>query len=184
MGLSAALKISGALLLAGCAAPVVMTHGVPNLHEVSDNIYRSGQIESAEGWQYMYDLGVRVDVKMNARSEGTDDQALALGIEVHELGIEPIGDQDIFDDIVGTFREPNAILFDEGARLLAAATPARKTLVHCTHGWDRTNAEVGAWRVRTLHWGPDRAWAEMLDDNYHPELIGLTRFWWRRVGGR
>ena len=163
------------LALVGCA-PTVYTNGVPNFAEVSPGLYRSGQPTDA-GWVYLKSLGVKTVVKLNFEpTEGSDDTARSLGMDVHALSIQPEGDQDVWDDVLGTFKKPNGALLAEAVRLLRAATPDNATLVHCSHGQDRTGLAVGMYR-RSLGWSKDRAWDEMIGRGFHPELVGLTTFW-------
>ena len=69
-----------ALLLAACS-PMSYTHGVPNLAQVDSNVWRSGQITTQEGWDYIAKLanGRRVHViKLNYIHEGSDGIALEV----------------------------------------------------------------------------------------------------------
>lgn len=168
------------LALVGCT-PTVYTNGVPNLAEVSPGLYRSGQPATPEAWGYLQSLGIKTVVKLNFEpTEGSDDGARALGMDVHVLSIQPEGDQDIWDDIAGTFVKPNAGMLAEAVRLMRTGTPDNAVLVHCTHGQDRTGLAVGMYR-RQLGWSKDAAWNEMVSRGYHPELVGLTSFWLQDV---
>lgn len=149
----------------GCAPASVMTHGVPNLHQVEPGLYRSGQ-PTLEGWAYLQSLGVTQVVKLNdSTQEGAD--AVPATMTVAVLTIEPIGDKDIFYGIANTFRHPDeqkvaaavAIMRDRGARIV---------LVHCTHGMDRTLIEG---------WSKSTAYAEMKSNGFHPILHGLMDSW-------
>jgi hypothetical protein len=157
-------------------------HGVPNLVRVDDNVYRSGQISTAEGWDSIATLaaGRRVHVlKLNFDSEGTDDLALARGFEVEVFAIEPQGDQDYWNDLVGAFTAPDAAIVARADALLAQAAthPGDLYLVHCTHGQDRTGYIIGRYRVLRDGWTKVRAYREMLARNFHPELHGLHEAW-------
>jgi hypothetical protein len=158
----------------GCASTMT-THGVPNLHQVDDRVWRSGQITTASGWAYVKSLGVTDVIKLNYEKEGSDDLAAASGLVVHVLSIQPEGDQDLWDDVVGTFVLPDRSNLDTAQGLLR--TPGRRYLVHCTYGEDRTGRVIAEYRVRIAKWTKDRALREAIALGYHLELLGLLRSW-------
>jgi len=161
----------------GCV-PTVYTHGVPNLVQVEPGFYRSGQITTAEGWQYMRSLGVTDSIKLNFDSEGTDDGALAVGIVVHKFSIQPEGDKDVFDNLLNTFVKPDRNLLNQALQTTHDIKQAGGVpLVHCTHGHDRTGEFVGMWRVEDDNWTVDEAYDEMIRLGYHKSLIGLDLVW-------
>jgi len=138
------------------------------------NVWRGGQPTTSEGWAYLKTLGVRRVVKLNFEpTEGSDDGARELGLEVDVLSMQPEGDEDVFDELAGTVVRPDPKLVDQAVAVLAAGD----AFVHCTHGQDRTGLVVGELRVRRQGWTRDRAWEEMLEHGFHPELLGLTSFW-------
>lgn len=159
------------LLSVTCAKSPPLVLGVPNLSEVSPGVWRSAQPENAAEWRAVAALGVRTVIKLNFEDEGSDDPARALGLEVHDLGIEPAGDQDVFDN---TFRRPDMSRVDEAVRLLLRGGGV---LVHCTHGQDRTGLVVGIYRLEHDGWYKERAYDEMLAMGFHPELHGLHETW-------
>jgi hypothetical protein len=156
------------LALIGCS-PTTLTHGVPNLAQVDPeaNVWRSGQITTAEGWTWVKGLGVQRVVKLNFAEEGSDDGARAIGLEVYDFAIEPNG------DLVSVVELP-----DSERIALAVATLRRgNALVHCTHGQDRTGVVTGVYRLEVSRWRRSQAWGEMLDHGYHWELPALTAWW-------
>ncbi len=154
-------------------SPTTTSHGVPNLVEVAPGLWRSGQ-PTTEGWTYLKSIGVRHVVKLNFESEGTDADAVDLGLDVHLLGVEPVGDADIFDDVRNTFVRPDAKKLAEAERVIEAGDGV---LVHCTHGQDRSGLVIGTYRVRHDGWPKDKAYAEMISNHFHPELHGLHETW-------
>jgi len=170
--LVAVLAILGVGL--GCAS-TTLTNGVPNLHQVDDHVWRSGQITTAAGWAYVKGLGVTDVIKLNFVKEGSDDLAAAAGLVVHALPIQPEGDQDVWDDVAGTFLLPDRTNLETAQGLLVA--PGHIYLVHCTYGWDRTGRVIGEYRVRSARWTKDRALKEAIHLGYHLELLGLLRSW-------
>jgi protein tyrosine/serine phosphatase len=161
------------LLLAGCTKTATSS-GIPNLAEVEPGLWRSGQPTTQAEWQWLKDRGVRHVVKLNFDGEGTDDGARALGLDVHELSIQPEGDLDWFDDLTHTFVKPDPQRLNDA---LVVITAGGGVLVHCTHGQDRTGLVVGLHRVLHEHWTKARAYQEMLARGFHPELHGLHEFW-------
>ena len=83
-----------AIALAACS-PMTLTHDVPNLAQVYAAIWRSGQVSTKSGWDYVAELarGRRVHVvKLNFESEGRDDLANGRGWDLVYLPIQPEGD--------------------------------------------------------------------------------------------
>ena len=159
--LSVLMAAAGELLLAA-------DHGVPNLAPVSPGIWRGGQPDAA-GWSYLRSLGVTNVVKLNAAAEGSDADAVKLGMRVVAIPLP-------LDTVEALLKEPK--LAD-----IRAATDAIKpgTFVHCSHGQDRTGLVVGAYRVWRCGWEKSAAYEEMLKLGFHPSMVGLERFWSKRV---
>jgi protein tyrosine/serine phosphatase len=149
--------------------PTVYTQGVPNLVQVDAqrNIWRSGQPVTAESWAYLRKLGITTVVKLNFEEEGSDQGANAAGMVVVYVPIEPKG------DLLSVVEPINT------SNVMAAVTAASvgNSLVHCTHGQDRTGATVGALRVLTFGWTKDQAWKEMTANHFHWELPVLMGWW-------
>jgi hypothetical protein len=168
--------------IAACS-PMRYAGGVPNLDKVDDNVYRSGQITTAEGWDTIAKLaaGRRVlVVKLNFDAEGSDQIAVARGFTVLDAPIQPEGDRDVFDDIADEFKRPDEATVAAALAVLAAAATTRATdfyLVHCTHGQDRTGYVVGRHRVQHEGWTKLAAYKEMRAHLFHWELVGLSVAW-------
>jgi protein tyrosine/serine phosphatase len=162
------------LLLASACSSTTYQHGVPNLVQVRPGLWRSGQPISLDDWKYLQNLGVKHVVKLNFESEGSDDNAQILGMQVYVLSIQPNGDVDLFDSLANTFVHPDPVLLDEAERVIETHDGV---LVHCTHGWDRTGLVIGRERVLFEQWDKDRAYAEMLARGFHPYLHGLHEAW-------
>lgn len=159
--------------LSGCAAATIV-HGVPNLVQVRADVWRSGQPESVDSWQYLARLGIRHVIKLDYEDEGSDANALAQGIEVHSVPIEPTTKAGLFDSVEDVFAVPDAASLSKIQELVRRVRDARGGeggwLVHCKNG-----LVVGMIRVIVDGWDKHHAWNEMLDRGYHPELIGLDR---------
>jgi hypothetical protein len=91
-----------AIFFLGACSKIVYTHDVPNLHQVNDSFYRSGQVTTLAGWKYLHDqLGVTDDFKLDFENEGSDDLARIAGITVHVLSIEPSTNPDGIVEVTG-----------------------------------------------------------------------------------
>lgn len=163
---------------------MVYTHGVPNIYAVDgDYLYRSGQILTDEGWNYVGQLarGRHVHIiKLNFDAEGLDALGASRGYAIVYVPIQPEGDQDLATDIWDAFRVPDAANIARAKNELLYCKLHPDTdfcLVHCTHGQDRTGEVVGEYRVDDDSWTKDRAYQEMLAHHYHPELHGLHERW-------
>lgn len=148
--------------LCGCATQPIQ-NGIPNLVEVEKNVYRGGQPDSA-GWKYLASLGVTNTVKLN---EGSEFGAVEAGITVCAFPI------DTYHQTLGS---PSLELVTNAVN---AITPF--TFIHCTHGEDRTGLIVAAYRVWKEGWTKEDAEKEMFLKGFHPELVGLYRFWRKEV---
>lgn len=143
---------------------------IPNFRCVDSHVYRGGQPNEA-GWEYLKQLGVQTVIKLNFESEGSDETAEKLGMKVWYFPIEPNGILDIF-------KQPDAWNIYTAAKILNdCSDPNHPAYIHCAHGEDRTGLVVGVYRVLYNGFTKDEAYKEMLKCGFHPELIGLQRFW-------
>lgn len=138
-------------LLAGCVhltgpAGAIVTPGSPPMLYCVDHdaagacqVYRSGQPTAAELGQ----LGVRADLKLNTAVEAREH--VPAGVELLEHPWSPVGPVD-HEDVA-------AALYD-------LEHAPRPTLIHCSHGVDRTGLLVALWRVLHEHVLPAAAWGE------------------------
>jgi hypothetical protein len=172
------------VLLVGCRPAVIPSNpvGIPNLVEVAPGLWRSGQPTTDEQWAYLAQvLNIRTVVKLNFDGEGSDEGAVRNGLRVEHLSIQPEGDIDVWDELVGTFKKPDPALVGEAVGVMSTARPGAGVLVHCTHGQDRTGLAVAAYRVIVDGWSKERAWDEAIQLGFHPELTGLDAFWVNNV---
>lgn len=118
--------------------------GVPNLHRVSDTLYRSAQ-PTPEGMQNLRALGIETIV--NLRSFNSDRKRIA-------------GTGLAYEHIYMKAWHPE---FAEALRFLQIVTNARRTpvLVHCQHGADRTGTMVALYRIAVQGWSKQAAIDEM-----------------------
>ncbi len=157
------------ILSSGCSH-FYYVHDIPNFRTVDDGIlYRGGQPRADDGWQYLKSLKIKTVVKLNFDKEGTDDGAVAAGLNVVKAEMPP-------DDLGQIFDPPTK---DElHAAVTAMLNPDNFPIyVHCTHGQDRTGLITAMFRVIHDHWTFEDARNEMLSNGYHTELRGLEEAW-------
>ena len=130
---------------AAWAEPIEMT-GVPNLHKVSDALYRSAQ-PTAEGMRNLKELGVKTII--NLRSFHSDRG------EIGETGLG-------YEHIYMKAWHPEE---KEVVRFLQLVTDPDRTpvLVHCMHGADRTGVLSAVYRVAAVSYTHLRAHETVLD---------------------
>lgn len=136
---------------------------IPNLQTVAPGIYRSGQPVTPEDWKQIKDLGVKLVIKLNEDSEGSDEPWTALGGEVFKVQI-PWTQQII--------TEP-----DYQSLIDAVGWIEPVVLVHCKLGQDRTGLLIALWRL-TQGWtaaDAEAEWRKYGGDN--PFLPGLEKAW-------
>jgi protein tyrosine/serine phosphatase len=134
------------------AQPVSMP-GLPNLHKVSDQLYRGAQPEP-EGFVNLKAMGIKTVV--NLRSMHSDED------EMEEAGMT--GKLDYVHIKINTFRpkEDNVIRF-----LRVMADPKRHPVfVHCKHGADRTGTMAAFYRIIFQGWTKQEALKEMTKGGY------------------
>ena len=118
--------------------------GVPNLHRVSENLYRGAQ-PGAEGMKQLEKLGVKTVV--NLRSSGSDrDEIEGTALTYEHIGM--------------TTWNPDP---ENVTHFLKIVTDGSRTpvFVHCRHGADRTGTMCAIYRIATEGWSKDEAIEEM-----------------------
>jgi len=129
----------------------VSRQGCPNLHKVSEDLYRGAQ-PSAEGMKELRKLGVKTIV--NLRSFNSDRPE-----------IEKSGEQFHYEHIwmKAWHAEDKEIVHF----LKVVNDPARRPVfVHCQHGADRTGTMCAVYRVAVQGWDKKEALREMTRGGY------------------
>lgn len=124
--------------------------GVPNLHRVSTDLYRSAQ-PTAEGMKNLKEMGIETVV--NLRSFHSDrDEIGATG-----LGYEHI------------YMKAWHAEWKEAVRFLQILNNPKRTpvLVHCMHGADRTGTLCALYRIAVQGWTKEEAIREMTEGNFN-----------------
>jgi protein tyrosine/serine phosphatase len=146
------------------ATPVELD-GVPNLHKVSDDLYRSAQ-PTAEGMRNLKKMGIETIV--NLRSFHSDRS---------DIGNSGLAYEHIYMKNLHPERK-------EAVRFLQIVTNPKRTpvLVHCQSGADRTGLMSALYRVAVQGWSKDEALREMTDGGFgfHPILQNILA-WFREL---
>lgn len=130
-------------------AQPIMLEGVPNLHQVSTNLYRSAQ-PTAQGMQNLKRTGIKTVV--NLRSFHSDrDEIGAIGLQYEHIYMKAWHPER--EDVV---------------RFLQIVTNPERTpiLVHCQHGADRTGTMCALYRVAVQNWTKEEAIREMTEGGF------------------
>src|SRR5512136_2894666 len=130
------------------AKPMQMK-GVPNLHKVSDTLYRSAQ-PSAEGMRNLKAMGTRTIV--NLRSFHSDrDKIKGTGLGYEHIYMKAWHPEE-----------------EDAVRFLRIVTNPKRApvLVHCQHGADRTGVMCAIYRVAVQGWSKEEALKEMTEGGF------------------
>ncbi len=126
-----------------------MLTGVPNLHKVSDTLYRSAQ-PTAEGMKNLKRMGIETIV--NLRSFHSDRD---------EIGNTGLGYEHVY--MKAWHPEQKEIV-----RFVRIITNPRRTpvVVHCQHGADRTGTMCAVYRIAVQGWTKEEALREMTEGGF------------------
>jgi protein tyrosine/serine phosphatase len=130
------------------AKPIRM-EGVPNLHKVSDTLYRSAQ-PSAEGMRNLKAMGIETIV--NLRSFHSDrDEIGNTGLAYEHMYMKAWHPEE-----------------EELVRFFQIVTDPKRTpvLVHCQHGADRTGTMCTLYRIVIQGWSKEEAIKEMTQGGF------------------
>jgi protein tyrosine/serine phosphatase len=124
--------------------------GLPNLHQVSDALYRGAQPEP-QGFAELHKLGVKTVVNLR-KLHSDEDEIEESGLPAGALNYVPIKmnawnaeDEDIVAFLKVMADEKNHPVF-----------------VHCQHGADRTGTMSAIYRIAFQGWSREDALEEML----------------------
>jgi protein tyrosine/serine phosphatase len=123
--------------------------GVPNLHQVTTNLYRGAQ-PTAKGMDELKKLGIKTVV--NLRHFHSDaDELSGIGLKQGRLHLDPWRTRD--EDII---------------RFLKIATDTNNVpvYVHCQRGADRTGLVCAMYRIAVCGWTKDEAIKELKEGGF------------------
>ena len=137
--------------------------GVPNLHQVEKNFYRSAQPD-AKGFKTLAtQYGIKTVVSLRAFNS---DRPVTRGLNLHLVRF-PIHTWHIErEDVVGALHS------------LRSAMKEGPVLLHCQHGADRTGLITALYRILYEGWSKQAALDEMLNGNfgYHAVWGNIPRY--------
>ena len=130
------------------AKPMEM-QGVPNLHKVSDTVYRSAR-PSAEGMTNLKAKGIETII--NLRSFNSDRD------EIGDIGLS-------YEHIYMKAWHPEE---EDAVRFLQIVTNPKRSplLIHCQHGADRTGTMCALYRIAVQGWTKEEAIREMTQGGF------------------
>ena len=129
--------------------------GVPNLHRITDFLYRSEQ-PSAEGFRNLEKLGIRTVINLRYFNSD-DDEAAGTALQLRRVKIL-------------TWRADDRHVV-EVLRMLRQKENG-PFLIHCQHGADRTGLMSAMYRMLEQDWSAQEALNELVDGGY-----GFHRVW-------
>ena len=160
------LMWGGALALSANArdtnwAVKVEHRGLPNLHRISDNLYRCAQ-PTAEGLRMAEKLGIKTVISFRA-FHSDDDEVVSTKLKVERIRFNTWHPED--EDVLQFLR-------------LVTNTNAGPFLIHCQHGADRTGTMSAIYRMAVQDWKKEDAIREMTQGGfgYHTVWKNLIRY--------
>lgn len=130
------------------AQPVAM-EGVPNLHRITDKLYRSGQ-PTPEGMRSLKELGIWTVISLRSFHSDRD-----------EMGDLPFR----YEHIYMKAWHPEEKEVVEFLKIVTGPGTGR-VLFHCLHGADRTGTMCALYRVAVQGWTKEEAIREMSEGGY------------------
>jgi len=130
-------------------AAKITQEGVPNLHKVSDNLYRGAQ-PSEEGMKQLEKLGIKTVINLRAiHSDG--DEIKDTNLSNEHINMIPLHAED--EDII---------------KFLKIVTDPNRTpvFVHCQYGADRTGTMCAIYRIAVQGWTKEEAIEEMTKGDF------------------
>lgn len=119
--------------------------GLPNLHKVSDDLYRGAQ-PSAEGMRQLEKIGIKTVVNLRSSHSDRDElQGTALAYEHIEM------------TAWGKPENEDVLRFVQ----IVSDSNSLPVFVHCQHGADRTGTVCAVYRIVVQGWSKDEAIKEM-----------------------
>ena len=130
-------------------AKPIQIKGAPNLHKVSDTLYRSAQ-PSAEGMRNLKAMGIETVVDLRSFHSDRD--------EIGDTGLA-------YEQIYVKAWHPEE---EDAVRFLQIVTNPKcsPVIVHCQHGADRTGTMCVLYRVAVQGWSKEEALKEMTDGGF------------------
>ena len=135
-------------------ARAIAMDGVPNLHRVDAQLYRSGQ-PTADGMKQLQAAGIKTVINLGYYNNDADEMA---GTQMKRI------------DLATHTWKPSKTDADEFLRVISQSENG-PFLIHCHHGSDRTGAFCAYYRMHVQHWSAAAAIDEMEHGDYGFHLI-------------
>jgi len=135
--------------------------GLPNLHRISENLYRCAQ-PTAEGLAAAEKLGIKTVISLRG-FHSDEDEVNGTKLKTERIRFHTWHPED--EDVLRFLK-------------LVTDTNAGPFLVHCQHGADRTGTMVAIYRMAVQGWKKDDAIKEMTEGGfgYHTVWSNLIRY--------
>jgi protein tyrosine/serine phosphatase len=142
------------------ATPIQLP-GVPNLHRIDDNLYRSAQ-PTKQGMKNLKKLGVRTIINLRAFHSDTA-KVRGTGLLDEELSVKTWHIED--EDVIRVLR-------------IIRKKENGPFLIHCKYGADRTGVMSLMYRIVEQGWSQDDAIEEMVNGGYgfHAKWSNIIRY--------
>jgi len=139
--------------------------GVPNFHQVNENIFRGGQ-PTVEGWSSLAKLGVKTIIDLRLEDEHS--------AQAEQRAVEAAGMRYINVPMHGVVAPPD----EKISKVLSLfdATSDGPVFVHCRRGADRTGTVVACYRIAHDHWDNRQALQEAKSYGMSWTQVGLKRY--------
>ncbi len=126
----------------------VQAEGLPNLFQVTPDLYRSAQ-PTAVGMRSAEELGIRTVLSLRTSNKDLE-LAAGTGLRLEHVPIVTwdVGDEEII----------------EALRIINTAP--KPLLLHCYHGADRTGLTIAMYRMIFQGWSREDAKAELVNGGY------------------
>jgi protein tyrosine phosphatase (PTP) superfamily phosphohydrolase (DUF442 family) len=138
--------------------------------KVTSNLWRGGQPLVQADMVQLAHIGIKKIIKLNS-DQSSDEIAWckSLGIQLDYIPLS------------GFWAPSDANMKVIQDSLFISGISQIPTFVHCEHGEDRTGLVLGIVRVKIFGWTKEKAFQEMLANGFHPFLLGLLWYWWKKV---
>jgi protein tyrosine/serine phosphatase len=124
--------------------------GIPNFHQVSENIFRGGQPANSS-WSSLADLGIKLVVDLRLPSEHS--------INREEQAVQAAGMRYVSIPMDG-FAAPSDQNVSRVLALLEESNTDGPVFVHCRRGSDRSGTVIACYRITHDHWENQKALQE------------------------
>ena len=142
------------------AVPIQLP-GVPNLHKINYNLYRSAQ-PTKQGMKNLKQLGIKTIINLRAFHSDTDELR-GTGLLDEELSVKSWHIED--EDVIRVLK-------------IIRGKENGPFLIHCHHGADRTGVMSAIYRIVEQGWSKDEAIEEMVYGGYgfHPVWLNIIHY--------